>query len=198
VILVDLGAVREVWDQRVGCRDGPRRPVYGGEAFVDLGDPGVRQVSPQLGQRVRRNGHDHACSQRRQRQAQRAPAGHPANRAAAGPLARRCPWAANARIGAGTIEYWKWKDQKFGDDDQNRSRNDGSATSTHRRCQRKQSGRRRTKPIHTRVFRRGREQQLEAVDRMPDDVRHRRLPGPGTQRVVRPVPVRDPAAPARG
>src|ERR1051326_882560 len=38
--------------------------------------------------------------------------------------------AAKARIGAGTIEYWKWKDQKFGDDDQNRSRNVGSATSS--------------------------------------------------------------------
>src|SRR3974390_562026 len=36
--------------------------------------------------------------------------------------------AAKARIGAGSIEYWKWKDQKLDDDDQKRSRNEGIAT----------------------------------------------------------------------
>src|SRR5206468_6689244 len=59
--------------------------------------------------------------------------------------------AANARIGAGTIEYWKWNDQKFGDEDQNRSRNDGSATSSTGET----SGSRAkaaNEPIHTRVF----------------------------------------------
>src|ERR1700693_2091239 len=35
--------------------------------------------------------------------------------------------AAKVRMGAGSIEYWKWKAQKFGDEDQKRSRHDGSA-----------------------------------------------------------------------
>src|ERR1700719_425296 len=38
--------------------------------------------------------------------------------------------AAKVRMGAGSMEYWKWKAQKFGDEDQKRSRNDGSATTT--------------------------------------------------------------------
>ena len=59
--------------------------------------------------------------------------------------------AANARIGAGTIEYWKWKDQKFGDDDQNRSRNDGSATSSTGEAS-GSSAKAANEPIHTRVL----------------------------------------------
>src|SRR5579859_300952 len=37
--------------------------------------------------------------------------------------------AAKVRMGAGSIEYWKWNDQKLGDADQNRSRKVGRATS---------------------------------------------------------------------
>src|ERR1700716_4236407 len=59
--------------------------------------------------------------------------------------------AANVRIGAGSMEYWKWKDQKFGDDDQNRSRNEGSATRAIGES-RVSSRNARADPAHTRAF----------------------------------------------
>src|SRR5207244_7162201 len=46
------------------------------------------------------------------------------------PLRRAAPSiAAKARIGAGSIEYWKWNDHRLLDDDQNRSRKLGIAIS---------------------------------------------------------------------
>src|SRR5438309_1320311 len=62
--------------------------------------------------------------------------------------------AAKTRIGATNIEYWYWKDQRFGVDDQKRSRKDGTAI----RASGERSGRKSqfpSRPIQTFALWRG-------------------------------------------
>ena len=54
-------------------------------------------------------------------------------------------------MGAGSIEYWKWNDQKLGEDDQKRSRNEGSATSTSGEARGRRANA-RNDPAHTRTL----------------------------------------------